>query len=153
DTSKLSSVLWTAAHIPRPLGVVHLVRDPRAVAFSQARPTPSPWRDGAPMRRRPPLLSASDWLRAQVTTERVVRHRDRVPAQPGAGGGRDEDPPGAPAAAVGRTAGALHPGRPPAGGDGGTRHTIGGNTVRHGGRTVVRNERWRDEMPALARIG
>src|SRR5690606_24084436 len=51
DTSKLSSVLWTAAHIPRPLGVVHLVRDPRAVAFSQARPTPSPWRDGAPMRR------------------------------------------------------------------------------------------------------
>lgn len=152
DTSKLSSVLWTAAHIPRPLGVVHLVRDPRAVAFSQARPTPSPWRDGAPMRRRPPLLSASDWLRAQVTTERVVRHRDRVPAQPVAVRVRYEDLPGALDAAIGSIAGALHLDRRPAGDDEGTRHTIGGNTVRHGGRTVVRNERWRDEMPALARI-
>src|SRR5690606_41697009 len=145
---ELARVLWAAAHIARPLGGVHLVRDPRAVAFSQARPTPSPWRDGAPMRRRPPLLSASDWLRAQVTTERVVRHRDRVPAQPVAVRVRYEDLPGALDAAIGSIAGALHLDRRPAGDDEGTRHTIAGDTGRHAGRPARRPERRRGGTPA-----
>src|SRR5690606_40440268 len=88
----------------------------------------------------------------QVAAGRVGRHRHGGPARPVAVRVGYEALPGAPDGAIGSVAGALQRARRRAGDGEGTRHTIGGNTVRHGGRTVVRNERWRDEMPALARI-
>lgn len=73
DSSKLSSVLWTAVRIDRPLNVIHIVRDPRAVAFSWSRPSPDPSLNGELMRAKKTVRSSIDWVRANVTTLRVLR--------------------------------------------------------------------------------
>ena len=134
DTSKLSSVLWTAAHIDRPLSVVHLVRDPRAVVFSQGRPTSNPSRGGAPMRRRPTVPSSLDWLRAHLTTERVMRHDDLRTAVPATRLRYEdlvEDE-----GAIDRVVADLAIGwQRHAEAERGLRHVIGGNVVRRSGRT------------------
>jgi hypothetical protein len=151
DSSKLSSVLWTASHLPRTLGVVHLVRDPRAVAFSWSRPTPDPSLGGAPMERKPPVRSAADWLRAHVTIERVLRRldgdrvvriryedlvRDPVAAIGSIMGGGDADAtPTAFAAAVDRPS-----------------HAIAGNPTRfRADQRIAPDERWQHEMSVGAR--
>lgn len=151
DTSKLSSVLWTAAHIDRPLSVVHLVRDPRAVAFSQSRPKADPGRPGQGLQRRPVILSSSDWMRAHVTSERVIRRLVTA--------GRVErvlriryedlvrDPDGCLAPLRGRTVPSA-----PALGEPATGHAVAGNPVRFDPLAVVPDERWHTEMRTLHRV-
>ncbi len=152
DTSKWSSILWTAGHIRRPLSVVHLLRDPRAVAFSQGSPTPSPARRNRPMRHRGTVASASDWLRAQVTTERVVAHRAELPAAVRIVRVRYEDLMDGDRDPLEDIVASL-PSTPRDVGDTGrSPHRIGGNTVRHGGRKLESNERWRAEMGARQRF-
>jgi hypothetical protein len=73
DSSKLSSVLWTAAKLDRSLTVAHLVRDPRAVAYSWGHPTPDPSRDGELLPSKSSWRSSLDWVRANATTLRVAR--------------------------------------------------------------------------------
>jgi hypothetical protein len=147
DSSKLSSVLWTASHLPRSLGVVHLVRDPRAVAFSWSRPTPDPSLRGAPMEQKSVVRSATDWLRAHATAERVlarlegdrvvrVRYEDLA-----------RDPAGLVAALTGRGETVAF-----AADDLGPSHAICGNPTRfRAGQRVEPDERWRREMGAGAR--
>jgi sulfotransferase family protein len=151
DSSKLSSVLWTASHLPRSLGVVHLVRDPRAVAFSWSRPTPDPSRRGAPMETKSTVRSATDWLRAHVTIERVLRRLDgdRVVRI------RYEDlvrePAGLIASITGDSAGDSAP-MAFAADDAQPSHAIAGNPTRfRTGQRISPDERWRREMSGPAR--
>lgn len=72
DTSKSPHVLATAIARRRRLVTVHLVRDPRAVAFSNLRPKADPARGGALQRRRPAWKSSLLWNRRNHLTERVV---------------------------------------------------------------------------------
>ena len=64
DSSKDPADALIAAAIPEvELSVLHLTRDPRAVAFSWSRPTLYPGRPGGElMRRRGPLDSSLRWL-------------------------------------------------------------------------------------------
>jgi hypothetical protein len=55
------------------LSVVHLVRDPRAVAFSRIQPKPNPDRDGGMMPRSSAGNSAVHWLATNMAAELVRR--------------------------------------------------------------------------------
>ncbi|HEX5365424.1 MAG TPA: sulfotransferase [Acidimicrobiales bacterium] len=154
DTSKLSSVLWTAGHLDRPLTAVHLVRDPRAVAFSQSRPKPDPSRAGGALPRRPVVASAVDWWRGHLTTERVVRHLAGQGRLAGAWRVRYEDLVADPEAYVRRLVppaarrwGAAVTG-PAAPAVTGPQHAVAGNPVRFGRAPVRPDDRWRTEMAA-----
>jgi LPS sulfotransferase NodH len=149
DSSKLSSVLWTASHLPRSLGVVHLVRDPRAVAFSWSRPRPDPSQRGAPMETKSTLRSATDWLRAHVTIERVLRRLDgdRVVRI------RYEDLVRQPASLLASITGGDAPAAPTAfaARDAQPSHAIAGNPTRFNlGQPISPDERWRREMGRAA---
>lgn len=75
DTSKSAYVLATATYRARPLTVVHLVRDPRAVAYSNLRSKTDPAQGGAVhLAPRPVWKSALQWGLANLRTERVL-HR------------------------------------------------------------------------------
>jgi hypothetical protein len=151
DTSKLSSVLWTAGHLARPLGAVHLVRDARAVAFSWSQTRPDPSLGGAPMERKSTLRSASDWMRAHVTTARVVRRlgRDQVVRL------RYEDMVRDPGAALRTILGDAMTGADVMAfdhGDDGPSHAIAGNPTRFTtGQRISPDERWRTEMAVAER--
>lgn len=73
DTSKASFALATATYRKRPLTVVHLVRDPRAVAYSNLQAKVDPARAGAiHLAPRPVWKSALQWSMANLCTERVL---------------------------------------------------------------------------------
>lgn len=56
------------------LSVLHVVRDPRAVAHSWSRPTPHPGRPGGEMmRRRGPAYSSLHWLAWNLAIEGPLR--------------------------------------------------------------------------------
>jgi hypothetical protein len=58
---------------------VHLVRDPRATAYSWQRTKPSPGRPGGRMWRAPAWRSARAWVLANLAADRVRRqHRQRA---------------------------------------------------------------------------
>lgn len=150
DSSKLSTVLWTASRLPRPLAVVHLVRDPRAVAFSWSRPTPDPSLGGALMERKSAWRSGGDWLRAHATTERVLRRLDGVPVVRTRYEDLVADPAGELAPLVARmgddavafTADRERPS-----------HAMAGNPTRfRAGQRVEADERWRRESAPVARV-
>jgi hypothetical protein len=70
DSSKLPTYGELLRHVP---GVdpyyVHLVRDPRATAFSWMRAKPLPARDGSVMQRQSPIKSAGLWMLWNAATE------------------------------------------------------------------------------------
>jgi hypothetical protein len=70
DSSKLPTYGELLRHVPGidPF-VVHLVRDPRATAFSWSRAKPLPARDGGVMQRQTPLKSASLWMTWNASAE------------------------------------------------------------------------------------
>jgi len=79
DSSKFPA---EAALLPEVAGVrpylLHLVRDPRAVAFSWSRPTPHPDRPDRLMSQHSPAVSSLRWLAWNALTElTAARYRDR----------------------------------------------------------------------------
>jgi hypothetical protein len=156
DSSKLSSVLWTASHLPRPLVVAHLVRDPRAVAFSWSRARIDPSLGGAPMERKSTVRSASDWLRAHATAERVVRRLGGPLGGARVARVRYEDLVRDPAVAVAAIDGdctAEAVSRAFARDDGRPSHAIAGNPTRfRPDQRIEPDERWRREMGLGARL-
>lgn len=79
DSSKFPA---EAALLPEVAGVrpylLHLVRDPRAVAFSWSRPTPHPDRPGRIMSRHSTVVSSLRWLTWNALTELTAPgYRDR----------------------------------------------------------------------------
>jgi hypothetical protein len=148
DTSKYASdaaLLWRLDGI-RPAHL-HLVRDPRAVAFSYRRPK-------GYVERRSALDSTLHWVGANLAAESVAR------AHPGGSlRVRHEELAADPRAVVGRVlALAGRPGAPnPVAADGtvelGGNHTVTGNPDRFGrGRTRLRREEgWRAGLPARQR--
>lgn len=62
DSSKQPPFALVASTLPGvELSIVHMVRDPRAVAFSWSRPKPSPGRASGKMERYGPLYSSNRW--------------------------------------------------------------------------------------------
>jgi hypothetical protein len=72
DTSKSPFVLATAVSRRRQLLAVHLVRDPRGVAYSNLRPKADPARGGALQKHRPVWKSSLLWDQRNYLTERVI---------------------------------------------------------------------------------
>jgi hypothetical protein len=137
--------------------VVHIVRDPRAVAHSWRRRKPHPLGEGLPtLATRPLPLSVERWaencvsigvLRRYLPPERwlFLRYEDFA-AQP--------------AASVERIFGFVGlPAKSPVGPGGtvvlGTSHTVAGNTdrFRTGEMRIVADEEWRRCMPRREQIG
>lgn len=149
DSSKLSSVLWTACHIDRPLSVVHLVRDPRAVAFSEGRRKPDPTSPRGALIRRSVLDSTAGWIRGHVTTERVLRRGRAEQRILWVHRMRYEDLARDPAACVRSVGGAPQTGEHIQS----KGHAVAGNPSRFAAEApIVVDQRWRTEMPAFPRL-
>src|SRR5262249_22835056 len=74
DSSKLPTYGELLRRVPGvDLSVVHLVRDPRATAYSWSRAKPLPARDGSVMQRQTPLKSAALWSTWNAAAEGVWR--------------------------------------------------------------------------------
>ena len=134
--------------------VLHLVRDPRAVAFSWGRVKERAGPGSAPMARRGPASSAERWLENNLGSELLRRHvpRDRWMSL------RYEDFVAAPRSSVAALLGWLgEPGPSPVGADGtvelGGNHSVAGNPVRFttGPVAVRADDEWRRAMPARHR--
>jgi sulfotransferase family protein len=146
DSSKLPSVLWTSAFTAAPLDVVHLLRDPRAVVFSQSRPKDDPGGGGGVLAPRSLLTSSADWIRGQLAAERVAR---RLEASGSVGTVlrlRYEDLVDDPATALAPLAGSLgadvadRPVRPR------WQHALDGNPIRFDPGVIRRDDRWRRDL-------
>jgi hypothetical protein len=171
DTSKraVDAALIRRA-VPEAHAVLHVVRDPRAVAYSWQRLKSNPGSDSDPfLGRRTPVASAARWMENTISAEILKRGTPRVFAM------RYEDFAAAPTATIGRLLDFL--GEDPAGnpvGDDGTvmlrgNHTVAGNPdrFRSDARTTVRSDdAWRTglspadrravtaiTLPALPRYG
>jgi hypothetical protein len=74
DSSKRPSYAAGLMLLPEvELSVVHLVRDPRAVAFSRIQPKPNPDREGGMMPRSSAGNSAVHWIATNIAAELVRR--------------------------------------------------------------------------------
>jgi hypothetical protein len=80
DSSKFPSHLFALLQVPDlDIQVVHIVRDPRAVAYSWQRDKPDPDAPGGGrMPRLPPAATAAYWSAWNVATERLA-HTGRLP--------------------------------------------------------------------------
>lgn len=155
DSSKMPPVLWAAAHLERPLTAVLLVRDPRAVAYSWANPTPDPSRQGKLMRHKTIWQSALSWNISNLTAVRAMRHMphahclevryEDLATRPEAEIGRILNPDGEDAIAGGES---LTVTTAPAG----VSHVIAGNPRRFSPSEVKLDSRWQRSMPTLARL-
>ncbi|HLJ09089.1 MAG TPA: sulfotransferase, partial [Acidimicrobiia bacterium] len=156
DSSKDPADALVAAQIDEvPLSVVHVIRDPRAVAFSWARPTRYPGRPGGElMRQRHPFDSSLRWLVWNGVIEAML---------PRAVGGRYlrvryEDVVASPRESLRRMLEvADHGGEPPVGDDRvvvlSRPHCLASNPGRSttGPVALVADEAWEHEMTASAR--
>ena len=79
DSSKLPPYGELLRHVPGvDVSYVHLVRDPRATAYSWSRAKPLPARDGGMMQRQSPSKSAALWTLWNATAEGLwARKRER----------------------------------------------------------------------------
>lgn len=130
--------------------VLHLVRDPRAVAFSWGRVKERAGPGSAPMARRGPVASAERWAENNLGSELLRRHvpRDRWMSL------RYEDFVAAPRESADRVQAWLgEPGPNPVGDDGTVElsgnHSVAGNPVRFttGAVTIRADDEWRRAMP------
>ncbi|MEU9831404.1 sulfotransferase [Streptosporangium sp. NPDC048047] len=147
DSSKHASTAFCLAAAGLDVHVVHVVRDPRAVAHSWRRRVPRP-EDGRPMTRWSPARTSLHWLAQNLSLELLARGGVRVTRV------RYEDLLDAPAATLGRVAAEaglaprldfLSTGRA----DLSPAHTVSGNPVRF---TVGRirldpDDGWRTAAP------
>jgi hypothetical protein len=78
DSSKLPTYGHAVGHLPAvDLRVLHLVRDPRATAYSWLRRRELPDRPGTAMQRQTPAKSAALWTLWNATAERLWGRSDR----------------------------------------------------------------------------
>lgn len=155
DSSKQPSLAYLASTLPEiELSIVHVVRDPRAVAYSWSRPKPHPGRPSGWMDTYSPRYSSNRWTAWNVAIEllrpavsgryHLLRYEDMVLNLPSslasitsfAGEPR-------PAPFLGAHGAVLRP-----------THSAGGNPVRFltGRITVQPDEAWRKAIsPALQR--
>ncbi|GHE40968.1 sulfotransferase [Streptosporangium violaceochromogenes] len=151
DSSKHASLAFCLAATGSGVHVVHVVRDPRAVAHSWHGRTARP-EDGRPMTRWSPARTSLHWLAQNLGLELLARSGVRVLRV------RYEDLLASPAGTLGRLAGEIglhpHPGllRSLNGGEAelSPSHTVSGNPVRFvAGRIgLVEDDRWRTASPA-----
>ena len=149
DTSKRLLPLAVATAVDRPLTIIHLVRDPRGVAYSNLQPKRDPARGGAfVIAPRPARVSAWRWLAANALTERVLLQEGRGSGVVRATRLRYED--------IVRDAGAaLEPvvgTTPPGSREACQRHTIAGNPSRFDRPVVSEDRRWRDGLDRRSRL-
>jgi Sulfotransferase family len=158
DSGKHTSTAYLLRHLPGvDLRVVHLVRDPRGVAYSWSKVLDkSPYADGGEMDRLPPGATARSWLFHNLllsgltvagVPSRMLRYEDFV-AAPAERLREIAEFVGlsAQAAAVPFLADtAVEFGKPD--------HTLAGNPLRfRDGRVAIRaDEAWRDLLPARDR--
>jgi hypothetical protein len=157
DTSKSPAFALVLESVGiRPESYLHLVRDPRAAAWSWSRSTPShaPAGDTEPMDRFPPAKSAALWLFWNTVARRRLDARDRTCVA------RYEDFAARPRTEIERIARALRigEGSPPCFDDESSvrlsgNHTVAGNPGRRrsGATTIVADDEWRRSMPTPAR--
>nr|WP_211370882.1 sulfotransferase [Nonomuraea turkmeniaca] len=77
DSSKHASLAWCLAASGVDVHVVHVVRDPRAVAYSWGRAVARP-EDGRPMTRWGPARTALHWTAQNAALELLARRGARV---------------------------------------------------------------------------
>jgi len=156
DSSKFPSHLVALTQIPElDVRVVHIVRDPRAVAYSWQRDKVDPDApDGGRMPRLHPGVTGAYWSSWNLATERIAR-ANRLPCLRLRYEDLVADPPGV-IGPVLRLAGLG--GEPvPVGADGsvglGVSHQVSGNPVRfHRGTLTLReDDEWRRRMGGAAR--
>jgi hypothetical protein len=151
DSSKsIKALLRAARHPGLRVSAVHLVRDPRAVAYSWSRPKPLADRPGETMQRRGTVESAVTWLVKNAVIEAVlpfVAQRSlRI---------RYEDLAVEPQAMLDRVSGALLGADAAATRGDAANHQIAGNPSRfaRGAPRVRLDTRWSTESPAGMRTG
>lgn len=139
DNSKISSVVLTAARVDREATVVHLVRDPRAVAHSMANPKVDPFNNGQLMASAKFYRTALHWMGVNLAVERLeAERRGTVACRI-----RYEDFVAAPERELTR-AGII--GAVPAGPAGGG-HAVSGNPWRFNPSGAIRaDDRWRQDL-------
>lgn len=154
DSSKHASLAFCLAAAGAGVHVVHVVRDPRAVAHSWHGRTARP-EDGRPMTRWSPARTSLHWLTQNLGLELLARSGFRVVRV------RYEDLLASPAGTLGRLAGEIglrpHPDLLDSLSGGQVElspsHTVSGNPVRFvAGRIgLVEDDRWRTASPARHR--
>lgn len=157
DTSKLPASLWTASFGERPLDVIHLLRDPRAVAYSHRRAKPDPTRvfdptpEGRMMVRHSAMNSSIGWLWTLFAAERVLRERVKRRGDAPARNLRYEDLVTDPVAALRPFApdGASAVAEALVGPSG---HGIAGNPARLQWRPVRADDEWQRRLPRVPRL-
>lgn len=159
DASKRVSVLRTALARPRPLVVVHLVRDPRGVAFSAMRAKALPDRSGVTLPARRVWRTAALWSRTNARIE-AVAHPGRTSASVAVLRVAYEDLADDPEAVVARVVAAMPADSltPVGGGPGRARgsaaagHGIAGNAALYRSAPVTLDRRWVDGLRRPARL-
>jgi hypothetical protein len=141
DSSKIPDVLATAVVRDRPLHVLHLVRDPRAVSYSSLQPKADLSNRGTMLKQRAAWKTAVFWNRNNVLTERVVRSARRRRAQTSSVLVTYEDLVAAPERVVSELVGPLpHDGSCPRGG---WHHAVAANpSLYEERRPIVADRRW-----------
>jgi hypothetical protein len=144
DNSKISAVVLTAARVEREMTVVHLVRDPRAVAHSMANPKVDPFNHGRLMASTKYYRTAVHWMGVNLAFERLeAERRGTVRCRI-----RYEDLVASPEREL-RRAGIEGP-VPPAPSGGG--HAVSGNPWRFNPSSAIRpDDRWRKDLPRAHR--
>lgn len=139
DSSKVASTAVVAGRLPRDMRVVHLVRDPRAVAFSSSRPKSDPSMHGKLMPRQTPARSALNWLSFNLAFERLATQGSTDVTRVSY-----EDLVAAPDEVFGMLALGSLPSRQTLSG----RHSIAGNPWRFDPDNPIRlDDRWKRELP------
>jgi hypothetical protein len=144
DATKMARTLWVAAHLDRPLTAVHLVRDPRAVAFAcMSNSLRDPSQRDRRLGKEPVPRSTVGWTVRNLACRRVLRSRPSVEAYQV----RYEDLASQPGAEieriVGQTMETIDAFASVASGD---CHSLGGNPRRFAPSEVKLDDRWRTGM-------
>lgn len=146
DSSKVAGTLCVALQGHAQVRAVHLVRDPRAVAYSMSHPKPDPSLDGRMLPTAGPMRSTVAWLTTHLAHERLAATGAFV-----AGRIRYEDFASSPGPTIGRLAGVdATPDQATLSSRG--EHAIAGNPWRfEHSRAVEPDRRWQEDMGALTR--
>lgn len=144
DATKMARTLWVAAHVDRPLTAVHLVRDPRAVAFAcMSNSARDPSLRDRHLGKEPVHRSTVAWTVRNLACRRVLRSLPAADAHDV----RYEDLATRPEVEIERIAGqSTRMLDAFASVSSGECHSLGGNPRRFAPSEVKLDERWRSGM-------